>query len=57
MYNKVLDYVKKYRMFTGCGHVVVGLSGGADSVCLLLLLKKMKDVFGYGLTADRKSVV
>lgn len=51
MYNKVLDYVKKYRMFTGCGHVVVGLSGGADSVCLLLLLKKMKDVFGYGLTA------
>ena len=51
MYNKVLDYVKKHGMFTGCGHVVAGLSGGADSVCLLMLLKELKKLYGFGLTA------
>lgn len=51
MYNKVLDYVKKHGMFTGCGHVVAGLSGGADSVCLLMILKELKKLYGFGLTA------
>ena len=51
MYNKVLDYVKKHNMLDGCGHVVVGLSGGADSVCLLVVLHKMRALYGYKMTA------
>ncbi len=31
--------------------VIVGLSGGADSVCLLLLLKELAREIGYSLTA------
>ena len=40
MYNKVKSYIEKNHMLEGVGRVVVGLSGGADSVCLLLMLKR-----------------
>ena len=37
----VREYMDSYSMIEEGGRVVVGLSGGADSVCLLLVLKKL----------------
>lgn len=36
--KKVHSYIKNNHMLDGCKHVVAGVSGGADSVCLLLML-------------------
>ena len=44
--DKIYRYIEQNNMLTDCERVVVGLSGGADSVCLLMVLK-----------GDRKSVV
>lgn len=41
MIKKVYQYMKKNKMFNNCRHVIVGLSGGADSVCLLVLLHRI----------------
>ncbi len=41
MEQKVKDYIEKNHMLTRGCHVVAGLSGGADSVCLLYLLREM----------------
>lgn len=38
-------------MLDSTDHVVVGLSGGADSVCLLVLLNRLKEESGYELSA------
>ncbi len=38
MYERVKEYIEKNRMLEGIERVVVGLSGGADSVCLLFML-------------------
>ncbi len=38
-------------MIDGNSGVIVGVSGGADSVCLLLLLSKMRSEMGFSLTA------
>ncbi len=46
MLKEVKDYLEKYRMIETGDTVVIGVSGGADSVCLLLLLHEyhsMKD--------------
>lgn len=46
MKAKFLDTVKKYNMFEVGDRVVVGLSGGADSMCLTLLLLESADELG-----------
>ena len=38
MYDRIREYIEKNRMLEGIERVVVGLSGGADSVCLLFML-------------------
>lgn len=38
-------------MLTGCGHIIAGLSGGADSVCLLLCMKAIGEEKGITLSA------
>lgn len=40
--EKVFSCIEKYQMIPKNSHVIVGLSGGADSVCLLKLLKEYK---------------
>ena len=47
MLAKVADYIAKNQLLTPRSHVLAGLSGGPDSVCLTLLLRQM----GYSLTA------
>ena len=42
MVNKVLEYVKKYRMIEPEDTIVAGVSGGADSVCLLFMLLEIR---------------
>lgn len=52
---KVTQKVKKYiidnKLIEHGDYVVVGLSGGADSVCLFLFLNKLKEELGFKLFA------
>lgn len=38
--DRIDQYIEQNRMLDDCDHVVVGLSGGADSVCLLMVIKE-----------------
>ncbi len=49
MYKTVKSYVDEHQMFDGATGVVAGVSGGADSVCLLLTLAKMSRCEGFFL--------
>ncbi len=51
MIDKVRATIKKYAMIEKGDVVTVGLSGGADSVCLLHVLNEMKDELGFTLKA------
>ena len=42
MYEKIKTYIRRYSMIEKEDVVIAGVSGGADSVCLLLLLEKLK---------------
>lgn len=49
--DSVLSVIKKYGMLENCDRLVVGLSGGADSVCLLSVLNSLKEEYGFSLVA------
>lgn len=40
--KRVLEYVRRYHMLEENDYVVAGVSGGADSVCLLFMLLELK---------------
>lgn len=43
MEKKVRQYMEEQHMLEQSDHVIAGVSGGADSVCLLCMLKKMRE--------------
>lgn len=51
MLQKIESYIREYHMIEAGSHVVAGVSGGADSVCLLLVLLRLKERLGYTLSA------
>ena len=51
MYQKAKAYVKKWHMLQKEDSVIAGISGGADSVCLLFMLLKLQKELGFALMA------
>lgn len=49
MINKVMRFVKEQHMFDAKDYVVAGVSGGADSVCLLFMLLEIQKVIPIAL--------
>jgi tRNA(Ile)-lysidine synthase len=49
--DRIVATVEKYSMLKGGDTVLVGLSGGPDSVCLLHLLHRLKEKIGLKLYA------
>ncbi|MDE6994461.1 MAG: tRNA(Ile)-lysidine synthetase, partial [Lachnospiraceae bacterium] len=50
-YNKVKRFLDKYRMIEAGDLVVAGVSGGADSVCLLHILCLLREEIRFRLLA------
>lgn len=51
MRKRMLSFMKEYDMTALGGQILIGLSGGADSVCLLHLLNSVKDELSVRLFA------
>lgn len=51
MYQKVKAYVEQWQMLEKNDMVIAGVSGGADSVCLLFVLSELKEEIGFSLKA------
>ena len=49
--ERMLSYIREKDLIPAGAHVLVACSGGADSVCLLLLLWELRDELGIQLAA------
>ena len=50
MREKVLSYLEEYKMVSENDHVIAGVSGGADSVCLFRVLLELREKMGFTLS-------
>ncbi len=51
MYKKVKEYIKTWQMLSGNDKVIAGVSGGADSICLLFMLLELKEEWEFEMVA------
>ncbi len=51
MYERIKQYIEKYHMITKDDKVIAGVSGGADSICLLFILIRFAKEWGFALHA------
>lgn len=49
MLKKVESYVKKWQMIEKGDKVIIGVSGGADSVCLLFMLMELQKIIQFDI--------
>lgn len=49
--KKIRDFIEKYQMITTEDHIIAGISGGADSVCLFFVLLEIRTEQGIPFTA------
>lgn len=49
--KKAKETINKYSMLQQGDHVLIGLSGGADSVCVTVILSKLREEFNLILSA------
>ena len=50
MIQKVYQYMMDNDMLAGGRHIIVGVSGGADSMCLLFVLLTLRKQLGITLS-------
>jgi len=51
MIDKIIDAVNKFDLLNDANAITVALSGGADSISLLVALNSLKECYGYNLYA------
>ena len=51
MLKKVKNFIEQHHMIEAGEKILAGVSGGADSVCLLLVLAKLQEPLGFTLAA------
>lgn len=49
--KRIEKFIQKYHMLTCGDRVIAGVSGGADSVCLFLMLLELREKIGFDLMA------
>ena len=49
MKQKILSTIKKYNLIENGDNIVIGVSGGPDSICLLHILNQLKEEIGFNI--------